>query len=150
MRGRVPLIIMIPKTHAGGFSGMTVSVTQEGNIFFDIKLHDVIPIDVNLYIEYTPLNNPTSTIPIITKDGFINTENIIYLERAPPQAILDTEFTLQVALITQNLEMGPKSDKSRVLGKSLPICVCTCSYAEEVRQVQCSMTNAYLITENEL
>lgn len=98
---------------------MCVSITTNGNIFFDITLPDIIAIDFNLFIEYLPLNNPTLVIPRTTDEGFSNTSSVLYLERAPPLDILNTEFTLHVALTTLNLETGPRSNRSSTLGMLL-------------------------------
>ena len=105
---------------------MSVSITTDGNIFFDIALPDVITIDFRLLIEYMPLNNPTLTIPRTTNEGFSNTNNVLYLERAPPSDILNTGFKLRVALTTPNLETGPRSNMSSILGIDVCECVCVC------------------------
>ncbi len=95
---------------------MSVSITTNGNILFDITLPDVIQIDFNLFIEYMPLNGPMGIISSTTDQGYSNTTSLLYLENNPPSEILNTGFTLRVALTTLNLETGPRSNLSSTLG----------------------------------
>lgn len=115
---------------AGGFQNIQPSITQDGNIFYDISLPDLIPIEVNLYILYQPQNDLPR--PILIDDGFVNVSNIVYLERDPPAEIMNTGFSLRVALAarTPDLVMGPLSNTSPILGRLSHKLFCTCNYSK--------------------
>ena len=92
-------------------------ITQDGAIFFDVELYDTIPTEVRLTAEYKPLNGRPVESRLVPM-GFVNTNTIMYLEREPPLAVMGTEFTVRVALITPDLDTrGPFSDESQILGE---------------------------------